>query len=559
MAKSPTAQAEIGLVFTEEAILAVAIHYGNEGINIAAQGLEPLPRGVVDGAGILNPQVVVQALRKLRRDLNLEGRFAAVALPDPGYSMRALRLPDIPPGERRTLVRGELEEMGALPFGGGAFDFLWVSLPPDGNRRQADSYAFYTSDVEVETLREVLRLAGFQMASLEPMSLTMMRAYLAALPQRQPIALLCPAEKHSDLCIHDGRQVRHLRRIPAGWAEFARQDVSASANRSRDIEQLSGSSPLRFAESEETARAGAPFSPPTPPVDTTGPGLSHTSAMDFLVSEVTRSLAFYAREYREWAKPEALVILSPTHIVDSFRSLMAGSLPIPLVAGDSLAAFDVTHASVAQTSTQIGYLAAIGAALGDIEQAIPLVDVSQQETAAKTRRRAPAVLLAGMAASTVWMVLSAVAAIALTVIESNKEAEINRLTQEINTVKAQRNPLLRYQQISAAATSAATATQVPASAVMGRLAASTTPGIQVTNLHVTSDGKVTVEGDAVNATGIERFASRLGIGRSVQSPVFEMMKQNPDQSLQFRIAGRFRAPAPPPGTDTADSKQPVNP
>ena len=32
---------------------------------------------------------------------------------------------DLPAAERRPVVRGELEQNAAIPFGGGAFDFIW--------------------------------------------------------------------------------------------------------------------------------------------------------------------------------------------------------------------------------------------------------------------------------------------------------------------------------------------------------------------------------------------------------------------------------------------------
>jgi Tfp pilus assembly PilM family ATPase len=557
MSRESRGQAETGLVISEDAILVVETRLVRDAIKVGVHGATELPRGAVSGPVIADPPVVAQALRKLWRELNLQNRQVTVTLLSPGYAMRALRLPNIPLGEQRRLVRGELEEVGALSFGSGAFDFLWVPLPPEGNKRQADAYVYYTNDATVEGVRQALRLAGLQLEYLEPFSLTMMRAYLASMPQRQPIALLCPAEKHSDLCIHDGNQVRHLRRIPAGWAEFARKDATTGLgfmyDREYDREERSqesgpgGLARLPFLLGpEEEASHGELDSASTEDSVGSSSGLRRSSSMAFLASEVMRSLAFYAREYEEWARPQMLAILSPANIVDDFRTLLADSLSIPLVEADALAAFDLASPalSLGPRNAQQSYLAAIGAAIGDIEAAIPRVDVSQQETAAKTRRNAPVVLLMGMAASTVWMIMSAIAAITLALLQSNRETESVRLDQEIAAIKTQRTPLLNYQKISNAATAAATNAQIPAAAILGRLAKSSTPGVSVTSLHITPDGKVSVEGKALDTLSIARFVSNLGQGQSVQAPAFEMMKQDADQSLTFRIAGRSHAPAP---------------
>jgi len=573
MAKGPGVQVDVGLAITEEYLLAVGVQHVHGKAQVAAHGVVELPRGAVEGSSVAEPQVVGEALRKLRRELNLQSRSACVVMLSPGYAMRALRLPDIPAAEQRTLVRGELEETGALPFGGGAFDFLWVPLPPTSNKRQADAYAYYTSDATVDGIREALRQAGFQLECLEPSSLAMMRAYLAAMPRRQPIALLCPSERHSDLCIHDGTQIRHLRRIPAGWAEFDQRDASgAGMGLSRGLIEDGGIrsgtpeiSPMPFLDEPniELAREEAVPPPPDESGGTSSTGLRRISSIAFLASEVMRSLAFYAREYEEWARPEALAIVGTADVAEDFRGTLERNLSIPVIDTDALAAYElsVPLAPFSDTKTRNGYLATIGTALGDVEPAIPRVDTSQQELAARTRRRAPAVILAGMATSTVWMILSAVAAVTLTILESNKEAESVRLAQEITATQDKISTMVKQREISDAAKSAAASAQVPAASVMGRLAAATTPGVEVTNLHVMPDGQVIIEGKALTEASLAHFVDSLGLGKAVQQAYPASMRpesrgrgseQNVgSQAIEFRVVGRFRPPAPPPAAAPA--------
>src|SRR5688500_5964113 len=71
------------------------------------------PPGSLQGGAIQDPARLTAALRALWRKAGLRERSVSVVLPASGYSMRNLRLPDLPAAERRAVVRGELEQNGA--------------------------------------------------------------------------------------------------------------------------------------------------------------------------------------------------------------------------------------------------------------------------------------------------------------------------------------------------------------------------------------------------------------------------------------------------------------
>jgi Tfp pilus assembly PilM family ATPase len=543
----------LGIVIDSRAITAIQARILNGRLEVLSRGRIETPPGAVDGAVIEDPERVAQALRNLVRDMGVRSRSASIALLSPGYAMRTVRLPEVPQEERRALVRGELEGLGALPYGYGAFDFLWVPLRSESGKRQADAHTYYCSDPEADSLRETLRMAGLLTARIEPASLAMMRTFLVSQLVPKPIALICPAEKHTDLCIHDGKMVQSIRRIPSGW-----QDIVSS---SREAE-----SPF-YTGTDDAEKGGFPFDLPPPQEEWPSAHLAReTDALDaedapqhrnqereesggitqhsavFLTSEIARSLAFYAREYPTAAKPQAIAILGPAPIVQILSSLLEKSLPLPIQAQNPLSALNMPPPIPASTGGEEDeYVTAVGVALAGMASTIPVVDLSRQEDQALARKRAPAVLLAGMAGSTLWMVAAAAASLTLFFLESNAQTESIQITQEITKIKEERAPLLLRAEAYAAANAAAAKSQLPVAAVLGRTAAAAQPGIMLTRLGVSSDGKVSLEGNALNTVSMQQFALDVGRGVSIKYPSFEMMKQDDKGGLTFRIVGAARA------------------
>jgi Tfp pilus assembly PilM family ATPase len=535
----------LGLLITAGSVFAAQARIRNEEVEITAWNVVETPEGAVEGTSIIDPSRVAQAIRLLLRQMGIARmRSASVALLSPSYSMRTLRLPDVPVGERRTLVRGELEQVGVLPFGGGAFDFLWVPGPTVEGRRTADVYAYHTSDAEVDAIRETLRLAGLQLDSVEPASLAMMRACLDALPEPQTMAVLCTAQKHSDMCIHDGQRVRHMRRIPAGWADLLQTEGQPAPLGIAPEPEEAAARPLRDEMTDFDLGGSGAKETTEEPVESLG--LRHTPSLAFLASEIVRTLAFYSREYPDAPVPRSLAILGSAPVIQDFRRVMEGSLPLPITKDDPLAAVGLPPAALTGGDDWgAGFLTAVGAALGaaSAETSLPVVDISQQEKAAITRRRAPTVLLVGMAGSTLWMVLAAVAAIGLTFLESSAQEESSRLGQEIARVKEERAAKLKYQELLAAAQVARAKSEIPAADILGRVAAAAMPGVAVTGIKADSDGKVSIEGEALDTSSMQRFANAINEGRSTRLPYFEMMRRDEKGRLSFRLVAMFREKA----------------
>lgn len=589
MAKKMTGSS-VGIVVTPRAIVAVQASAHENEIEVKVRGAVETPPETLSGQEVLDPLRLGHALRNLWRRIGLGEHAASVAVLAPSYGLRALRMPQAPERERNALVRGELEQAQVIPQERGAFDFLWIASGEPGVP-QADVYAYHINETIIDGLHRSFQVAGLRLASVEPGSIALMRLYLATRGKRDPVAILCPSARHTDLCIHDGTRVRQLRRIPAGW-----EDLGTTLERgTRDIipepriwdahvpsEKRGGMLNLSEGESlpEEAPDAeGTLANEASPPAEPTFQGIPNTWPIrsefsdevpdilsigagqspvggqsahksDFLVSEISRTLAFFEREHPEEAHPQEIVVLGPTDAARGFERVLSPAQSLPIVVANPLAGLDLPRAVAVPGLEEDpeAYALAVGVALAasGVDLGIPPVDLSRQTSVAQPGRRVPHLLRAGMAWSTLWLLASAIAAIGLMIAEARLADTHVQLTNEIARIHAERAPLIRAAELTKAAESARQVSEIPAAPVLGRVAAATTTGVGLTSLRVAPDGRVMLEGKALGTSNIQRFALSVGRGKSVRVPVIETTKRDTHGYVTFRIGALFREPAPPP-------------
>jgi Tfp pilus assembly PilM family ATPase len=521
----------IGLFMTSDAITIVEVAVRQGRPLVTAIGSAATPEGCVENGTIFEPSRMAQAIRLLMRQMNVTAESACVAFPSDAYSMRSFRFPEAPLAERRSLVRGELDQAGMLAPVRDEFDFLWLPAPEEQGRKQADASVYFSDAASVESVRDTLRLAGLEMVRLEPASITLLRAYTAIKPA--PVAVLCPFRKHSDLAIFDGAQIRSVRRIPTGYDDFLK-DGGIQASPSRLQRTLDGVQldPSASASQSEHDSTGSPDS-----------DSREGSNVAFLASEVARSLAFFSREFPEVSRQQKLVILGEDAVTERLSSLLQGTIPVPASHESPVFEYSSVADNAAQSPSAYNKVVAIGAALGGAVNTVPVLNLAQISEASRISRKAPGALLAGMSASAIWMVAAMVAAGVLIYLSSQEQSESASIARQTAAIQAERAPLLLRQQAWDAAQAEKSKSQVPAASVLGRVAASTTPGVALTSLKVTGDGKVSLEGKAINPDSMQRFAAALGKGKAIKSPAFEAMHKDPKEGLTFRIVSLFHAAA----------------
>lgn len=525
---SDTRGANLGLYLCPEVIIAAFVRSSRGRSRVAAVGTTPMPRGAMDGANIRDPARIGQALKALLKTMRSRPTSASVSLPPSATGMRSFRLPAVPERERRALARGELETSGALPIGAGAFGYVWTQAPSEEEREEADVFAFHTDDAIVDGVREALRIAGLRLECIEPYSICTMRAYLATRDTAEPVAMLCPSDSHSDLCIHDGGRVRYIRRIAGGWEDM-RYVRTVTVGAPEESSSTQGRAVALGGEEEEaTAEDFAPGM--TPP--------EATSTRMFLASDVARSFAFYSREYKDADVPRSLAVLAPRRFATDIVETMVGTVPIPVTAEDLSSELEVPENTEGALG-MLGYSAAAGLCMTDALTLMPRVDVSRQEAAAVSRQRAPSVLLMGMAGSTVWMILAAAASIALTFMQSSAQSELTRIREELKAEWERHAGPLRNQEIFNAAREEQLKVALPAVSALAAVAQAHggTQLLSVKSIKLEPGATVAIEGTALTPEIMQRFAESLKATGAMGSPSFDMMHQDRDGLVTFRIVG----------------------
>src|SRR4051812_19040224 len=117
---------QLGIFIDSRAITVVQARSQSGRLEVVAHGSADTPSDAVENADVLDPYRVAQVIKGLLKEMKIQSRSASVAIATQGYSLRSVRLPDVPVVERSPLVRNELEETGALPLRSGTLDFLWI-------------------------------------------------------------------------------------------------------------------------------------------------------------------------------------------------------------------------------------------------------------------------------------------------------------------------------------------------------------------------------------------------------------------------------------------------
>jgi len=498
----------VGIHVGASRISGIAARITGADARVLASASVDMPPGAVHEDG-LDPAVAGPALRRLVRNLGVKATQANIAVAVTGDHVRSLRLPDAARSERAGMVRGELEGLGLLPPGTGAFDSIWVPVPsPDGGRRQSDVAAYFLREHEIDTHEAAFDAAGLLISGIEPTDLAVVRAVLSEERER-PIAVLNVGEDASDLIFTDGGAVRLARRIPGGI---------------RDLVDL-----------PETLSLGAGASVPDIPgfaLETVGGDPLQRS---FLILEVTRTFAFYVRDLPDAPPIEELVISGPP-LVAGAQSALADSVGIPV----RLARIPRLE-PIAPSSTDIEWIAAFGAALTSSPHGLPKLHLARNLRQSLRRRRGPVVVRMGIGASLLVLAAAAFGRWSLQVSQDWAEEARRDEVKAIERLRALRAPALKRRAVGEQARALKAGVDIPVPRLLARLAVSTTPGVGIQRFDLLPDGGVRIEGEALAARQVQAFAQAIGDGGELRGAYFEMMRQEADGRVRFRIAARHRA------------------
>lgn len=530
MPKPSRPTTSVALALTPEYLFAVQVRSENGQLDVVKSGSEIVPEGCFTDGAVTDPQQLGRAIRSLWNRLGFRERSVSVVLPSGLCSLRAVRLPLLPGPERRSVVRGELEHVGALPFRAGAFDFFWVEDATPGEPALAEAFALYTSDEVVTGLRSVLRFADLRLAKLEPMSVGVLRACSLSASEGAPRAVLCLDEQAADFCILEAGQVRYLRRIPSGWSDLQAQIrslVSRNTPNVVDAEPIyvptpDGDPNDRFARSTE----------PSP------------QAVPFLVTEAVRSMAYYGRVSGTSPNPSQLLI--PAGLGD-FRALTSvfGDAAVPALAPVSpQTAFGIDGVpGLAQPSSTFPaqLLAAIGTAAGamGLTGGLPSLDLAQDDPTTQMVNPWATALPPALVGSVVWLILSAVLWGGLTTNADRAEYEQQLLSGRAEEIHAQQAPLLLQEQLQTRTQVYQSKADLPIASLLGQVAAAFSKDLSLQTLSVTGEGDVSLSGTGLTAESVQRFSYALANGKTLREPRIDTLRQEAPDQASFRIVGKI--------------------
>jgi type IV pilus assembly protein PilM len=298
----------IGVDIGEDEIRVVKLRRMADGISLQAMGSHPTPKSAVTGGTVTDPRALAEGLRAAFRRYDVRGSWAAVGLPGRAAASRVIELPVMERKELTAVVAGEMEHYRMIPMNQGTFDFIPLGEPSDENRH-VPILVMAADKKVVDSYREALRLAGMQMAALEPVSLAASRAVFPALGGGG-VALLTIGARTSELTIFHEGALRYLRQIDVGALEFTGESTGGAG---------------------EAGPAGAPDSlsgTELPRLDRAG------GSRESLVSEVQRSLGFYHREAPSAARVERLVVCLDPERVRDLPEYLETSLGMPVRLGE---------------------------------------------------------------------------------------------------------------------------------------------------------------------------------------------------------------------------------
>lgn len=505
----PLRTTEIGVYVAADRVVVHAPATADFRSRTMVQGSFPMPAGGWVG-NLPKASSVVPLLRRWLRENGLRPRRIRLVYDFPQTRFRALRLPAMPESDRVAVIRGELELLAGDQFPIAAFDYLWIESPStEQGRRDADVAAFFLTESELSEFEQICTGVGAILEGVEPATLAAIRSTLAELPA-EPVAVLNGEGDACDLVLSDGEEVRVVRRIPGGLRGTDRATGSV-VGVSDDAPDIPG-----FAASAQVAPLG----------------FDSASGVRFVASEVSRTLAFFARSIPDIAPIRTVHVLG-----------LPGDPERLAAAGDGVGLEWVPVADIGnpEPAADTGFTAARGTTIAELPHRFRALSLKRQERQARMRRRAPIFVRLAVTAS-ILVIISAVYS-TLTISMDEDRAIRGKLdeTTRIEELSRRRGDRLRRQAVVDAARVLERDAALPVPELLGRLAAATTAGVSVGRFEIRKDGTVKIEGDAVGARNIEQFADAMGRRGRFSDLAFDSLRQAKEGTISYEIVARYRS------------------
>jgi type IV pilus assembly protein PilM len=221
--------APIGLDIGSSAVRAAQIRQGRLGSVLERVGAVDLPSGSVRNGEIVQPGVVIDAIKELWKSARLKGRKVSVGLANQQVVVRRLDLPWMPESELRASLPLQVDGMIPIPVDEAVLDFCYL-----GERESEDGQRVVRILV-IAALRTMVDeiLAVVRQAKLDPVGIDL--DAFAALRAMAPPDVL--ADDTAELLVDVGSTVTDLVVHQNGSPHFVRTVLFGGQNVTRALAQ----------------------------------------------------------------------------------------------------------------------------------------------------------------------------------------------------------------------------------------------------------------------------------------------------------------------------------
>ena len=483
----------VGVEIGEDQIRVVKLRRTARGVALQGLGSAPTPAGAMSGGTVLDARLLADGIRRALRTSNVSGAGAVVGLPGRAFASRVLELPAMATEELKSVVAGEMEHYRMIPMDQGTFDFVALGEPEEATRRMR-VLVMAADKKMVDSYREALRLAGLQLAALEPVSLAASRAAYPAL-ENGGVALITVGARTSEFTVFISGALRYSRQIDVGALDILEH---------------------RAPEEADLAGGGRPV------LLTAIPTLEQSGGdLQTLLYEIQRSLDFYHREALAEARITRLVLAVDAQRVGGLDEFLRESLGLPIIIYNPLHGISFSDADFnRELLTQIGpaYVPAVGLALRLIEETsrTPRVDLSITGRESELAKLAPRWLRYAIAASLVLVMGTLLALLQINTSLHQRQAQLSEAKVELARVSQEE------QERTAAATRVQEAQKIvqisglPWSDILFQVSSFMPKGVWLSSLGVESGNVLALEGSALSASSVATLMDSL-----TRSPLFQ--------------------------------------
>lgn len=222
--------APIGLDIGSSAVRAAQVKQDRNGSQLERLGQVPLPAGSVRNGEIVQPGVVIEALRTLWKSSKLKGRKVAVGLANQQVVVRRLDLPWMPEDELRASLPLQVDGLIPIPVDEAVLDFCYL-----GEHENAEGQRMIRVLV-IAALRNMVDeiLSVVKQAKLDPVGIDL--DAFAALRAMTPPELI--EETDAELLVDIGSTVTDLVVHQSGSPHFVRTILFGGQNVTRALAQV---------------------------------------------------------------------------------------------------------------------------------------------------------------------------------------------------------------------------------------------------------------------------------------------------------------------------------